>query len=119
MARITVEDCLDKIDNRFDMTLIAAERARQISMGGTPMVPLDDDKPTVIALREIAEGLMSREVLDQLNAAAKAADEELLKADSDEGENGGEGEENTEITKSAAAETIVTTADNATEEKVA
>jgi DNA-directed RNA polymerase subunit omega len=74
MARITVEDCLDKIDNRFDMTLIAAERARQIAMGATPLVPFDNDKPTVIALREISEGLMSREILDQIAAAAKAAD---------------------------------------------
>ena len=74
MARITVEDCLDKIDNRFDMTLIAAERARQIAMGAEPLVPFDNDKPTVIALREISEGLMNREVLDQIEAAAKAAD---------------------------------------------
>ena len=74
MARITVEDCLDKIDNRFDMTLIAAERARQIAMGAEPLVPFDNDKPTVIALREISEGLMNREVLDEIEAAAKAAD---------------------------------------------
>ncbi len=74
MARITVEDCLDKIDNRFDMTLIAAERARQIAMGAEPLVPFDNDKPTVIALRELSEGLMSREVLDEIAAAAKAAD---------------------------------------------
>lgn len=74
MARITVEDCLEKIDNRFDMTLIAAERARQIAMGAEPLVPFDNDKPTVIALREISEGLMSREVLDEIEAAAKAAD---------------------------------------------
>ncbi len=74
MARITVEDCLDKIDNRFDMTLIAAERARQIAMGAEPLVEFDNDKPTVIALREISEGLMSREVLDEIAAKAKAAD---------------------------------------------
>ncbi len=74
MARITVEDCLEKIDNRFDMTLIAAERARQIAMGAEPLVPFDNDKPTVIALREISEGLMNREVLDEIEAAAKAAD---------------------------------------------
>lgn len=74
MARITVEDCLEKIDNRFDMTLIAAERARQIAMGAEPLVELDNDKPTVIALREISDGLMSREVLDQIEAAAAAAD---------------------------------------------
>lgn len=113
MARITVEDCLDKIDNRFDMTLIAAERARQIAMGGTPMVPLDNDKPTVIALREIAEGLMSREVLDQLKAAAKAADEEMLMADRDD--EAGDKEE----AASTGSETTVTAANTTTEEKVA
>ena len=74
MARITVEDCLDKIDNRFDMTLIAAERARQIAMGAEPLVPFDNDKPTVIALREISEGVMSREILEQINEATRAAD---------------------------------------------
>ncbi|MBC8519204.1 MAG: DNA-directed RNA polymerase subunit omega [Gammaproteobacteria bacterium] len=88
MARITVEDCLDKIDNRFDMTLIAAERARQIAMGGEPMVPVDNDKPTVIALREIAEGLINRDILDQIKEAAVAADEaaaeETSEADEEE-----------------------------------
>ncbi len=84
MARITVEDCLDKIDNRFDMTLIAAERARQIAMGADPLVPLDNDKPTVIALREISEGLMSREILDQINAAASAIEEEASEESEEE-----------------------------------
>ncbi len=74
MARITVEDCLERIDNRFDMTLIAAERARQIALGAEPLVSFDNDKPTVVALREIAEGLMSRAVLDQINEASRAAD---------------------------------------------
>ncbi len=74
MARITVEDCLDKIDNRFDMTLIASERARQIAMGADPLVPTDNDKPTVIALREISKGMMNREVLNEINSAARAAD---------------------------------------------
>ncbi len=91
MARITVEDCLEKIDNRFDMTLIAAERARQIAMGADPLVDLDNDKPTVIALREISDGLMSREVLDQIEAATAAADaaamaEENSEASDEEGE---------------------------------
>lgn len=57
MARVTVEDCLEKVENRFALVLLAAERAHQLEMGiSDPMVPEDNDKPTVIALREIAEG---------------------------------------------------------------
>jgi DNA-directed RNA polymerase subunit omega len=57
MARVTVEDCLEFVDNRFDLVLKAADRARKLERGvAEPMVPLDNDKPTVIALREIAEG---------------------------------------------------------------
>lgn len=65
MARITVQDCLENIDNRFDLVLAAAQRARQISLGAEPQVPRENDKPTVIALREIADGLVGREVLDE------------------------------------------------------
>ncbi len=55
MARITVEDCLGKVDNRFQLVLVASRRARQLSMGLEPSVPWENDKPTVVALREIAE----------------------------------------------------------------
>ncbi len=55
MARITVEDCLDKLDNRFQLVLAAARRARQLAMGSPPLVPWENDKVTVVALREIAE----------------------------------------------------------------
>ena len=65
MARITVQDCLEHVDNRFDLVLAAAQRARQISLGAEPRVPRENDKPTVIALREVAEGLVGREVLDE------------------------------------------------------
>lgn len=62
MARITVEDCLDKVENRFELVMVASKRARQIAVGGKDaLVPEDGDKPTVLALREIAEGLISRE----------------------------------------------------------
>ena len=57
MARVTVEDCLDKVGNRFDLVLAAAARARDIFRGSEPRVPWENDKPTVVALREIAEGL--------------------------------------------------------------
>jgi DNA-directed RNA polymerase subunit omega len=62
MARITVEDCLDKVENRFELVMVASKRARQIAVGGKDaLVPEDGDKPTVLALREIAEGLINRE----------------------------------------------------------
>jgi len=64
MARITVEDCLDHVDNRFELVLLATKRARQVSYGREPMVPLENDKPTVVALREIAAGLVSKSILD-------------------------------------------------------
>ena len=65
MARITVEDCLDHVDNRFSLVMVAAKRARQLSVyGKPPMVEVDGDKPTVIALREIAEGLVTQQYLD-------------------------------------------------------
>ncbi len=75
MARVTVEDCLQHMDNRFDMTLLAARRARQIALGNDPLVEANDDKPTVIALREIAEGKMNPEIYQKIEDAARAARE--------------------------------------------
>ncbi len=64
MARITVEDCLDHVDNRFELVLVSSKRARQIAVGGKdPMVPEENDKPTVIALREIEEGYVDASIL--------------------------------------------------------
>ncbi|MDR0634471.1 MAG: DNA-directed RNA polymerase subunit omega [Azoarcus sp.] len=68
MARVTVETCLKKIPNRFQLTLVAAYRARQLTIGGTPQIeldPSDRDKPTVIALREIEEGKIGLEMLNR------------------------------------------------------
>ena len=56
MARITVEDCLDQVDNRFELVLIASRRARDLALGKEALVPWENDKPTVVALRELAEG---------------------------------------------------------------
>jgi DNA-directed RNA polymerase subunit omega len=68
MARVTVEDAVDKIGNRFDLILVAARRARQIATGGKdPMVEAENDKPTVIALREIESGLITNDSLDTLD----------------------------------------------------
>jgi DNA-directed RNA polymerase subunit omega len=63
MARITIEDCLSRIPNRFELTLAATTRSRQISAGSAPLVDADRDKPTVIALREIAAGKVGIELL--------------------------------------------------------
>ena len=68
MARVTVDDCIHSIPNRFQMTLAATYRARQITSGASPMVDVDRDKPTVIALRELAEGLYGMEVLNRGHA---------------------------------------------------
>ena len=64
MARITVEDCLQHVDNRFELVMLASKRARQIATGGKdPLVDEESDKPTVIALREIAEGMVTTELM--------------------------------------------------------
>jgi DNA-directed RNA polymerase subunit omega len=65
MARVTVEDCLDNVDNRFQLVLVATKRARQLSLGAEPFVDEENDKPTVLALREIAEGHVTREILEE------------------------------------------------------
>ena len=70
MARITVEDCLENIDNIFEMVLVAAKRARRVAHGADPMVELENDKPTVIALREIAEGHVTPAILDEIDQPA-------------------------------------------------
>ncbi len=65
MARVTVPDAVEKIGNRFDLVLVAASRARQMQVGGKdPLVPEENDKTTVIALREIEEGLINNQILD-------------------------------------------------------
>lgn len=64
MARVTVEDCLENVDNRFELVMLATKRARQLATGGKePKVPLENDKPTVLALREIADGLITPTII--------------------------------------------------------
>ncbi|WP_428036817.1 DNA-directed RNA polymerase subunit omega [Amphritea sp.] len=66
MARVTVEDCLEHVDNRFELVMIASKRARQIATGGKdPKVEWENDKPTVVALREIAEQFIDVSILDE------------------------------------------------------
>jgi DNA-directed RNA polymerase subunit omega len=83
MARITVEDCLEHVENRFDLVLLAARRARQISQGADPLVPAENDKPTVIALREIAENLVNNATMDEMEAKAQiekiSTDDDLIR----------------------------------------
>ena len=84
MARVTVEDCLDKVDNRFELVLLATKRARQLVEGMEPLVPWENDKATVVALREIADGLITAESLEEHDrkvAMAKAAGEERLEGE--------------------------------------
>ncbi len=65
MARITVEDCLHNVDNLFQLVLLAAQRARRLANGAEPTLPLENDKPTVLALREIAAGNITAEMLSE------------------------------------------------------
>ena len=78
MARVTVEDCLESVDNRFELVMVASKRARQIATGGKePLVQEESDKPTVIALREIAEGLVTPDMLsreDEIEAEEELAE---------------------------------------------
>ena len=66
MARLTVEDCLKHIDNRYDLVILAARRARQIIFGSDPLVKENNDKPTVLALREIAEGIINDNNINEI-----------------------------------------------------
>ncbi len=82
MARLTIEDCLTQIDNRYDLVSLAAKRARQITLGKDVLVDEDNDKPTVIALREIAAGLITLENIDTIGKTELLDEFALL----DEGE---------------------------------
>lgn len=78
MARITVEDCLDHVDNRFELVLVGSKRARQLAtMGKDPMVPEENDKPTVLALREIEEGFVTASILDEPDERPKPVEAEV------------------------------------------
>lgn len=86
MARVTVTDCLEHVENRFQLVLIAAKRARQLSMGARPLVEEEDDKPTVIALREIAENLVDASILEVTNIGLFTEDDEIEEIDDEEAE---------------------------------
>lgn len=92
MARLTVEDCLQHVDNRFELILQASKRAREIIRGGDPLVPWDNDQATVVALREIADGL---HLEDNVNVKNKAAAPAIMAV---------EGEEETQTLEASSAE---------------
>lgn len=75
MARVTVEDCLDHVDNRFELVLIASKRARQIANGKEPFVPVENDKPTVVALREIAAGKITYDIINSVNTEGQEVED--------------------------------------------
>ena len=82
MARVTVEDCLENVDNRFALVMLATKRSRQIATGGKePKVAWEHDKPTVVALREIAEGLISYDIMAE--EALQDQQEPLYSLDTD------------------------------------
>jgi DNA-directed RNA polymerase subunit omega len=97
MARITVEDCLEVVDNRFELVLMATKRARQLAKGAEPQVEASNDKPTVVALREIAERRITAEMVAEIErqereraerealewAAAEVVDDDLSKGGDD------------------------------------
>lgn len=110
MARITVEDCLERVDNRFQLVLIAARRARDLALGRPALVPSENDKPTVIALRELAEGKLDTLIREKYGrfslpepAPEITRDASLEEASLDEGVANTSTEASTDI--EAAAET--------------
>lgn len=94
MARITVEDCLEVVDNRFELVLMATRRARQVAKGADALVEANNDKPTVVALREIAGRKVSNEMIDEIDRVERERKErealEWAAAEVDEDMKGGD-----------------------------
>lgn len=92
MARITVEDCLENVDNRFELVMVSSKRARQLQTGGKdPLVPVDNDKPTVVALREIAEGHIDASILLPKSPSVELQEMEIEAATEEGAEEAAEG----------------------------
>ena len=114
MARVTVEDCLDNVDNRFQLVLVATKRARQLALGAESFVEENNHKPTVLALREIAEGHVTRDILEE------TPEEEILEfITEEEAEEAQEVEVPTELDALTAALQAELSGDSAPAEKVA
>lgn len=85
MARITVEECLENVENRFELVMVGSKRARQIAVEGRPaLVDEENDKPTVIALREIEEGLVTADILTEIPKDFDILDEDMAEPASDD-----------------------------------
>ncbi len=80
MARVTIEDCLEHVENRFELVLLATKRARQLVNGVEPLLPWENDKATVVALREIAEGLITSQTVAEPEEEEMSVDDELAAA---------------------------------------
>ena len=117
MARITVEDCLDNVENRFELVLVAARRARQLHLGHDPLVPENRDKHTVIALREIAEGFVTRDILKEAEVDPREELEEVFGTAEGSGESteGASGEAATPEAASGDGEEVAISADELAE----
>ena len=117
MARITVEDCLDNVENRFELVLVAARRARQLHLGHDPLVPENRDKHTVIALREIAEGFVTRDILKEAEVDPREELEEVFGTaeGSEESTEGASGEAATPEAASGDGEEVAISADELAE----
>ncbi|GLR64087.1 DNA-directed RNA polymerase subunit omega [Marinospirillum insulare] len=77
MARVTVEDCLENVANRFELVMVASKRSRQLTIGGKePRLAWENDKPTVVALREVAEGLTTAAILDEAEVKPAVVEEQ-------------------------------------------
>lgn len=100
MARVTVEDCLENVENRFELVLIAAKRARQLIGGAEPFLERENDKPTVLALREIAGGFINKDVLDDTVQQAVLEENEDTAGE----DQGSEGAESTEVSTEESKE---------------
>jgi len=88
MARITVEDCLDNVENRFELVLVGSKRARQLAIGGKEaMVPWENDKPTIVALREIEDGLIDASILEEKEESLEILSLDMLTANLNADEN--------------------------------
>ena len=85
MARITVEECLENVENRFELVMVGSKRARQIAVEGRPaLVDEENDKPTVIALREIEEGLVTADILTEIPKDFDILDEDMAESAGDD-----------------------------------
>jgi len=80
MARVTIEDCLENVENRFELVLLATKRTRQLVNGVEPLVPWENDKATVVALREIAEGFITSKTVLEPEEEELSVDDELAAA---------------------------------------